>query len=390
MSTQQLLAFDLLAVLLSTAMFFVAGAVTLAAKSGSGRGPAVAAGLCTSIGLLATVGQLLIVLSLVGRGWWFGAEKLLLAIPLAMLTAGLAGFTALPFLLRRARGRAPAESSDKRPARAGAALLIAGYGAVAGVFVTFVVGYPVSVPAAIATLGMVAGVSGLTWVTLTGRQSPGLRTGLILLCLVPALSTTALAFYSNLQPAVLGSNTGHGHLAAGLAAGAGSQTAVEPAVSVADLRTAADSDRPLRHFTLVAAEQQITLPSGRSVSAWTFGSLPGPEIRVQQKDLVEVTLQNTDIADGVTLHWHGYLVPNGEDGVAVSPRTRSHQGCLSPTGSWPGTPEPTGTTHISWVQRRLPAACTAHWWSNPRLPRMPTATSVGTSCCQSTPSKAFR
>ena len=52
------------------------------------------------------------------------------------------------------------------------------------------------------------------------------------------------------------------------------------------------------------------------MAAWTFGSLPGPEIRVQQGDLVEVTLQNTDIADGVTLHWHGYPVPNGEDGVA--------------------------------------------------------------------------
>jgi FtsP/CotA-like multicopper oxidase with cupredoxin domain len=43
-------------------------------------------------------------------------------------------------------------------------------------------------------------------------------------------------------------------------------------------------------------------------------------------DLVEVTLHNTDIADGVTLHWHGYDVPAGEDGVpgltqdAVAPR----------------------------------------------------------------------
>ena len=67
---------------------------------------------------------------------------------------------------------------------------------------------------------------------------------------------------------------------------------------------------------LVARQESVVLSSGRTVEAWTFGSLPGPEIRVQQGDLVEVTLENRDIADGVTLHWHGYPVPNGEDGVA--------------------------------------------------------------------------
>ena len=87
-------------------------------------------------------------------------------------------------------------------------------------------------------------------------------------------------------------------------------------VSVADLRTPADLPAPVRSFRLTARQESVTLPSGRTVEAWTFGSLPGPEIRVQQGDLVEVTLENTDIADGVTLHWHGYPVPNGEDGVA--------------------------------------------------------------------------
>src|SRR5690606_3272415 len=40
------------------------------------------------------------------------------------------------------------------------------------------------------------------------------------------------------------------------------------------------------------------------------------ELRVSQGELVEVTLVNEDVAAGVTLHWHGYDVPNGEDGVA--------------------------------------------------------------------------
>jgi FtsP/CotA-like multicopper oxidase with cupredoxin domain len=37
---------------------------------------------------------------------------------------------------------------------------------------------------------------------------------------------------------------------------------------------------------------------------------------VTQGELVEVTLTNRDVENGVTLHWHGYDVPAGDDGVA--------------------------------------------------------------------------
>jgi FtsP/CotA-like multicopper oxidase with cupredoxin domain len=74
---------------------------------------------------------------------------------------------------------------------------------------------------------------------------------------------------------------------------------------------------PDRRFTLTAQETRIRLSSGKTVEAWTFdGKAPGPELRVRQGDLVEVTLVNEDIEDGVTLHWHGIDVPNAEDGVA--------------------------------------------------------------------------
>ena len=46
------------------------------------------------------------------------------------------------------------------------------------------------------------------------------------------------------------------------------------------------------------------------------GSTPGPTIRAQQGDLVEVTLVNDNVTDGSTLHWHGVDVPNAADGVA--------------------------------------------------------------------------
>jgi FtsP/CotA-like multicopper oxidase with cupredoxin domain len=141
---------------------------------------------------------------------------------------------------------------------------------------------------------------------------------LVLLCVVPLLASAGIAFYRHLQPVVIGAAADHhaaGHLAAG---GSGGGAVVSgDAVSVAELRTSGDpGSGPVVRFALTARQQQVTLPSGRVVDAWTFGSLPGPEIRVRTGDLVEVTVTNADIADGVTLHWHGYRVPNGEDGVA--------------------------------------------------------------------------
>jgi FtsP/CotA-like multicopper oxidase with cupredoxin domain len=62
---------------------------------------------------------------------------------------------------------------------------------------------------------------------------------------------------------------------------------------------------------------RVTLTAARTGDAWAFnGRVPGPELRVRQGDLVEVTLVNRDIDDGVTIHWHGVDVPNAEDGVA--------------------------------------------------------------------------
>jgi len=74
---------------------------------------------------------------------------------------------------------------------------------------------------------------------------------------------------------------------------------------------------PDARFTLTARSAAVQLPSGRTVKALTFdGTVPGPELRVREGDLVEVTLVNEDIAGGVSIHWHGVDVPNAEDGVA--------------------------------------------------------------------------
>ena len=85
-------------------------------------------------------------------------------------------------------------------------------------------------------------------------------------------------------------------------------------VSVTDLRTPPGGT--VQKIELVAQTQAVTLPSGRVVDAWTFGSLPGPTLTAQVGETFEVSLRNRDITAGVTLHWHGLSVPNGEDGVA--------------------------------------------------------------------------
>jgi FtsP/CotA-like multicopper oxidase with cupredoxin domain len=87
-------------------------------------------------------------------------------------------------------------------------------------------------------------------------------------------------------------------------------------VSVASLHGPRDGS-PDARFSLTAKHATIELASGRTVDALTFdGRSPGPELRVSQGDLVEVTLRNEDVAQGVTIHWHGVDVPNAEDGVA--------------------------------------------------------------------------
>ncbi|MBO0828969.1 MAG: multicopper oxidase domain-containing protein, partial [Streptosporangiales bacterium] len=75
--------------------------------------------------------------------------------------------------------------------------------------------------------------------------------------------------------------------------------------------------RPDVAVTLVARHGTVRLPTGQRFDGYTLnGTSPGPVIRARQGDLVQVRLANANVADGVTLHWHGVDVPNAEDGVA--------------------------------------------------------------------------
>jgi FtsP/CotA-like multicopper oxidase with cupredoxin domain len=68
--------------------------------------------------------------------------------------------------------------------------------------------------------------------------------------------------------------------------------------------------------TLTAAPLTVR-QDGHTLEAVAFnGSIPGPPIWATVGDLVEVHACNDGDTDGLSVHWHGYDVPNAEDGVA--------------------------------------------------------------------------
>ena len=248
MTTQALLALDLLTTILVAAAWVGAAVMTVGRR---GRAGTVAV---TVAALVLTVLRVVLVVLLARRGWPMAQEKALLALPLLVLPA-----VAVVALHRR--------SSSP--------VIAAACGSVAGLVVAFAVGYPAT-----------------------------LFNGVI----VVALAASAFLFIAGyLRPLAIGL------LAGALLAGPGSAllttlTAPIHGLDASGLRLAAASG-PVTRFELTAGR----LASG----AWGFnGQTPGPVLRAHQGDTIEVVLHNADISEGVTLHWHGYPVPNGDDGVA--------------------------------------------------------------------------
>ncbi|QYR22360.1 multicopper oxidase family protein [Paenibacillus sp. sptzw28] len=76
------------------------------------------------------------------------------------------------------------------------------------------------------------------------------------------------------------------------------------------------SSGPVRTFELKAAKTSLVLTGGKKSKAWTYnGFTPGPELRVREGDRVIVNLVNENIDKGVTIHWHGVVLPCSQDGV---------------------------------------------------------------------------
>ncbi|WP_124727040.1 multicopper oxidase family protein [Staphylospora marina] len=90
------------------------------------------------------------------------------------------------------------------------------------------------------------------------------------------------------------------------------------AVSCTDLKEKPQAGEPVKTFHLTARAGSLQLDSGKTVEdAWMFyGPDPQPELRVQEGDRVIVHVKNENIREGVTIHWHGVILPCSQDGVA--------------------------------------------------------------------------
>ena len=311
MTTGQAILLDHLVSLLTVAAWFAAGVTVALRRVRLGLGLLVAAALVT-LTRVATVAML------AGRGWWFVQEKVLLGLPM-LGAAGLAAVLIAGLPLLEAR-----RTADKvLPASSAVALLTAAYAALAGLLVTFLAGYPLTSGTALLTVSIVclgalltarvvaadaddAGDDDATAPAPDGRRGFSRRRFMILAggAAVVGAGSAGLSF----KPAE------------SVSTGGGPERFVpsRAAVSVRDLRGARSPawGGTRRRHVLTARAAGVRLPSGRDIDAWTYdGRLPGPAITATEGDLIEVTLRNADIDDGMTVHWHGYDVACGEDGT---------------------------------------------------------------------------
>jgi FtsP/CotA-like multicopper oxidase with cupredoxin domain len=68
-------------------------------------------------------------------------------------------------------------------------------------------------------------------------------------------------------------------------------------------------------YKLTITEQTLS-PAGTPVQVLTInGGTPGPVLRFREGDVARITVTNGLSDDSTSIHWHGLLVPNLEDGV---------------------------------------------------------------------------
>ena len=71
----------------------------------------------------------------------------------------------------------------------------------------------------------------------------------------------------------------------------------------------------VKEFHLVAEEFEHEFAPGCKAKVWGYnGSTPGPTIEVVEGDRVRLLVTNR-LKEHTTMHWHGFILPNGMDGV---------------------------------------------------------------------------
>ncbi|MFJ4264178.1 multicopper oxidase family protein [Paenarthrobacter nicotinovorans] len=324
MNTSQLLALDLVLSVLAAAAWIAAAWMTVISstdrKPGPRRGTDLAL-LLVGAAVAMTATRYALLPALVAGSWWFASERITINLPLTAIPAAWAAMAGVPFLLRRRNTGAKLSWASPWPLgrtrRAAAMSLVAAAAAAAASLALALLLGPFPAPWSVAVLlFMVAGTVVIAGVVLaqpgaSGRpraRRPAAAVAALMVCTVVGSGIFAWLGSRSGNGAVIAAAVGRHH-----ANGNGTVTDTTPVTSLVG---SIPADAVVRHYELTARVEQVTLPSGRTTEAWTFGSLPGPTIEATLGEVVEVVLKNRDVAAGVTLHWHGYDVPNAMDGVA--------------------------------------------------------------------------
>jgi FtsP/CotA-like multicopper oxidase with cupredoxin domain len=348
-NTSQLLAVDLVLSVLAAGAWTTAVWFTVASTAGTSSGDPSSsrvpwfrsidlALLLLGVAVAATAARYALLPALVAGSWWFASERTTINLPLTAIPAAWAAMAGVPFLLRRRNtgfkpdGKAKARSGASRE-WAVLSVVAAAASSVASLALTLILG-PFPAPWTIAVLlFVVAGTVLLARLALFGPKRavrhdgtrPAMRDdGMPRLGRRP----TATAAVAGLMAcsvlgsglfAWLGSRSADGAVisaAVGHHAGTNTASSMADPTPVTSLLGTLPTDAVVRRYELTARVENITLPSGQTTEAWTFGSVPGPALEAHLGEVLEVELKNRDVTAGVTLHWHGYDVPNAMDGVA--------------------------------------------------------------------------
>lgn len=251
-------------------------------------------GVALGVGRLITTGLLWFT-----SGWWFAADRVLLALPLLLMPIIAALVLSGPRLRRLAR-IAPETSLDGalREAAISPALVVplrvAALAAAIGAYCALLAPPPAPYWRATAVFaGLLALFAAVSWSLLQRRcllwRLPARREQRKRPIFVRALGTVLVAF------ALIATWGGGSALASRLPdrySMTGHETDDWGGVIVPP--GGHDHGQGARSVTtLTARTARVTLSSDAVVDAWTFdGQVPGPELRVRQGDLVEVTLVN--------------------------------------------------------------------------------------------------
>ena len=74
-------------------------------------------------------------------------------------------------------------------------------------------------------------------------------------------------------------------------------------------------DETLRKYALIISEEEMA-PAGEPVKALTInGGIPGPTLYFRVGETAVISVKNTLEKQDTSIHWHGLLVPNAQDGV---------------------------------------------------------------------------